>query len=126
MTRSSPLKGSGKEMGSVPDLRLARIDQDEGDAARLLASVHPGMVGRLLHHHVARLEMHHAVVEQHVDLAGHDHRVVEAARAVHHRVARRPAFGGSTGARDFPHWDWVWWRGGRPLAGAAAPTIFIM
>src|SRR5262245_60540860 len=71
-------------------LRLARIHQDERDAAGLLAEVHPRVIGRLLHHHVTRLEMHHAVVEQHVDLAGQDDRVVEAARAMHHRVRRRP------------------------------------
>src|SRR5262249_7498296 len=45
------------------------IDQDEGDAAGLGSAVDPGMVGPLLHHHVADLEMHFGVVEQHIDLA---------------------------------------------------------
>ena len=31
--------------------------------------VHPGVVGRLLHHDVARLEVHLALVEQHVDVS---------------------------------------------------------
>src|SRR5262249_28237777 len=49
--------------------RLLRVDQDEGDAAGLGAAVDPGMVGALLDQHVARLEVHLDVVEQHVDLA---------------------------------------------------------
>src|SRR5258708_17483343 len=73
-------------------LKLLRIHQDEPDAARLLAAVYPRVIRRLLHYDVASLEVHFAVVEQHVDLAGDDDRVVERARAMDHRMARRQAF----------------------------------
>src|SRR5258707_8740780 len=73
-------------------LRLLRIHQDERDAAGLLAAVHPRMVRRLLHDDVAGLEVHFAIVEQHIDLAGDDDRVIQRARAMHHRMARRQAF----------------------------------
>jgi hypothetical protein len=33
------------------------------------------VVGCLLHHDVARLEMNFAVVEQHIDFAGNDNRI---------------------------------------------------
>src|SRR5262249_32614301 len=39
-------------------LRLLRVDQDERDAARLVAAVHPRVIGRLLHHDVAGFQMH--------------------------------------------------------------------
>lgn len=41
---------------------LARIHQDEGDAARGGAAVDRGVVGGLLHDHIARLEVHFALV----------------------------------------------------------------
>jgi hypothetical protein len=47
------------------------------------------VVGRLLHDHVARLQMHIAVVEHHVDLAGENDRVVETAGAMHQRMLHR-------------------------------------
>src|ERR1043166_6982314 len=73
------------------DLRLFRIHQHEQDAARLLAAVDPGMVGRLLHHGVARLEMNAGLVEHHVDLARNHDGIIERAAAVHHRVLHRRA-----------------------------------
>src|SRR5262249_240857 len=56
--------------------RLLRIDQDEGDAAGLGAAIDPGVIRALLHQYVARLEMNFRIVEQHVDLAGHDDGVI--------------------------------------------------
>src|SRR6185436_9069157 len=60
-----------------------RVDEDESDAAVRLAAVFPGVVGRLLHQHVARAQVHFAIGEKHVDLAFDHHRVIDAARAVH-------------------------------------------
>src|SRR5262249_41541252 len=74
----------------IPSQRLSRIDQDERDAARLAAAVDPGVVGALLDEHVARPEMDLLLVEFHVDLARHHHRVVDGARAVHERMGGRP------------------------------------
>jgi hypothetical protein len=54
-----------------------------------LAAVHPGMIGPLLHQHIARGEMHLALVEHHVDLAFDDHRVVDAAGLVHSGMGGR-------------------------------------
>src|SRR5215475_7914730 len=68
--------------------RLLRIDQDEGDAARLGAAIDPGVIGALLHQYVARLEMNFRFVEQHVDLAGHDDGIIHRASAVHGGMAR--------------------------------------
>src|SRR6266702_8373416 len=47
--------------GGIARSGLLRVHQDEGDPAGLAAAVHPGVVGRLLHDHVARLEMDFAV-----------------------------------------------------------------
>ena len=47
------------------------------------------MVGALLHQDITGLEVNLGFVEQHVDLARHDHRIVHGAGAVHGRVPRR-------------------------------------
>src|SRR5215467_12227948 len=89
---------SSREPGkrSTPALTswLMRVDQDECNATGLGSAVDPGVVGALLDQYVTGLEMHLAVVEQHVDLALHDDGVVDGARAVHQRVARRQALSG--------------------------------
>src|SRR5690349_443626 len=56
--------------------RLCR-HEDEGDHARLFAIVDPVVQRRLLHEHVARAQAHRALVQAHVDFAGHDHRVID-------------------------------------------------
>src|SRR5580704_9127036 len=53
----------------LPGRGSLAVDEDEGDAAGLLAVINPGVIGGLLHQHVASLHMDLAVVEQHVDLA---------------------------------------------------------
>src|SRR5512138_820396 len=63
--------------------KLSCVDQHKRDTAATLAAVHPGVVGSLLHQHIARSQMHLALVEDHVDLAFDDDRVVDAARLVH-------------------------------------------
>src|SRR6476660_2353965 len=68
--------------------KLSCVDQYKSDAAGPRAAVDPGVVGSLLNQHVARREMHLAVVEDHVDLAFHDHSVVDAARPVHTGMLR--------------------------------------
>ena len=45
------------------------VDEDEGDATRLLATIDPGVNGALLHQHVACLKMDIGIIQQHVDLA---------------------------------------------------------
>src|SRR5215813_14357564 len=83
--------------------RLLRIDQDEGDAAGLGAAIDPGVIGALLHQYVARLEMNFRIVEQHVDLAGHDDGVIHRARAVHGWMARRQSALGRAVAKALVH-----------------------
>src|SRR5258708_1127164 len=76
----------------TPDSRqgIDGVDQHESDATGLGAAIDPGVVGALLPQHVAGLEMDLAIVEQHVDLARQDDGVIDAARAMHRMVARRP------------------------------------
>ena len=45
------------------------VDEDEGDATRLLAAIDPGVNGALLHQYVACLKMDIGIIQQHVDLA---------------------------------------------------------
>src|SRR5437763_6770935 len=66
---------------------LFRVDEHEGDAARDRATIHPRVMGALLHQHIARREMHLTFVEQHVDLTFENDGVVDAARAMHSRMA---------------------------------------
>src|SRR3954469_14134015 len=83
--------------------RFLGVDQDEGDAAGLGAAVDPGMVGALLHQHVAGLEMNLVIVEQHVDLARHYDGVVDGASAMHGRMPRREAALGCAVAEALMH-----------------------
>src|ERR1043165_1781671 len=81
------------EMSSRPtrmsiDRLCLRVDEDESDAAVLHAAVLPGVVGGLLHQHVARAQANLAAGQQHVDLALDHRRIVDTARAVH--LALRP------------------------------------
>ena len=71
--------------------RLLRVHQHKENTTRLLAAIDPGVVGRLLYDHVARLQTHVAVIEHHVDLAGENDRVVETAGAMHQRMLHRNA-----------------------------------
>src|SRR5215475_13906579 len=91
--RTSCRPGKRSQEGR-PSLRLFRLDQDECDPAGLGSTVDPGMVGALLNQYVASLEMHLAVVEQHVDLALHDDGVMDGECAVHQRVPRRQSLFG--------------------------------
>ncbi len=63
----------------LPGRRVFRVDQHEADPARLARLVDPGVVGALLHHDVAGLQVHLLVVEQHVDLAVEHDGVVDRA-----------------------------------------------
>src|SRR6267378_501395 len=74
-------------------LRLLGVHEHKQDPARLCAAIDPGMVRRLLHDHVALLEMYVAVIEHHVDLAGQDDGVIETACAMHQGMLDRNAFG---------------------------------
>src|SRR5262249_15168704 len=88
VTKSAPLEGlTGNKTACAADWRdplanagtpsrLLRVHQHKENTTRLLAAIDPGVVGRLLHDHVPRLQMHVAVVEHHVDLAGENDRVV--------------------------------------------------
>src|SRR5262249_36268230 len=69
--------------------RLLGVDEDESDAAGFGAAIDPGVIGALLHQHVTGFEMNFRIIEQHVDLAGHDDGVVHGARAMHGRMPRR-------------------------------------
>ena len=71
--------------------RARRVDQHERDFARSRAAIDPGVVRPLLHEDVAGFHVHFGVVEQHVDLAFEDDRVVDAVGRVHVRMARRRA-----------------------------------
>src|SRR5262249_19928316 len=71
--------------------RLLGVDEDESDAAGFGAAIDPGVIGALLHQHVTGFKMNFRIIEQHVDLAGHDAGVVHGARAMHARIPRRPA-----------------------------------
>src|SRR5271154_7071547 len=84
-------------------LRLLGIHQHEDDAARLLAAIDPGVVGRLLHDDVARFEVYGLVVEHHVDLAGHDDGVVDRAGAVLQRIGHRRAAPRRVATGDIHH-----------------------
>src|SRR5215813_2022434 len=72
---------------------LLGVHQYEQNSAWTYAVVHPGMVRRLLHDHVALLEMHAGIVKHHIDLSGEDYHVVEATCAMHQRVLDWNAFG---------------------------------
>src|SRR5438105_3973725 len=78
--------------GTGARLGLLSVNKNEGDAARLCSTIHPGVVGALLHQDIASLEMNFGVIEQHVDLAFHDNRVIDGTRPVHQWVPRRQAF----------------------------------
>src|ERR1700730_18221224 len=77
--RGSPDYGPQSSRSS----RLLRIDQDEGDAAGLAAAIDPGVIGALLHQDVSRLQVNLRIVEQHVDLAGHDDGIIHLASPMH-------------------------------------------
>src|SRR5215470_5377615 len=83
--------------------RLLRVDEHEGDTAGLGPAIDPGVIGALLHQHIARLEMNLRVVEQHVDLAGHHYSVVHGARAMHGGMPRRQSALGRTIAEALMH-----------------------
>src|SRR5438309_5872056 len=83
--------------------RLFRINEHEGDAAGLGPAIDPGVIGALLHEHIAGLEVNFRIVEQHVDLAGHYNGVVHCARAVHGGMPRRQAALGRTIAEALMH-----------------------
>src|SRR5215470_5994103 len=57
-TASAPPRTSSQAGTATPSLRLRLlgVDEDERDAAGLVAAVHPCVVGRLLHHDVAGLK----------------------------------------------------------------------
>src|SRR5207249_3928976 len=60
-----------------------RINQDKRDRGRLRALVHPVVDRATLYDDVTSAEMHRlALVQLHVDLAGHDKRVVNGVRAM--------------------------------------------
>src|SRR6266702_4394613 len=71
--------------------RLLRIDQDEGDAAGLGAAIDPGVIGALLHQDVSRLQVNLRIVEQHVDLAGHDDGIMPMSIAARSALPERSA-----------------------------------
>src|SRR5215467_4136687 len=87
VSRAGPSTASPANTGTPS--RLLRVHQHKENTTRLLAAIDPGVVGRLLHDHVARLQMHVTVVEHHVDLAREDDRVVETAGAMHQRMLHR-------------------------------------
>ena len=62
--------------------RLLGINQRKQNAARLRATIDPGMIGRLLDDDIAGLHVHHRVVKHHVDLAGQHVSVIDGPRAV--------------------------------------------
>src|SRR5215475_2754214 len=89
--RSSPfLSYRASVRAAVVDPRgWCGVDQHEGDAADLAAAVLPGVVCTLLYQDIAGAQVNLAVVEQHVDLARKNDRVVDAPGAVHEGAARR-------------------------------------
>src|SRR5580704_15082206 len=46
------------------------VYDDEGHLARLIAAVHPGVVGAALNDDVARVQVNVGIVQEHVDLSG--------------------------------------------------------
>src|SRR3990172_7567899 len=98
---SSVLERMGFQQSSIvpllprvpPIRRFACVDQHKSDPAVFRAAVNPGVVGPLLHHDVAGLEMDLGIIEQHVDFAAHHDRVVDAPRSVPEGMPRRRAGG---------------------------------
>src|SRR3954470_13922624 len=115
---------------------LFRVDEHEGNAAGDRATIHPRVIGALLHQHIAWRKMHLILVEQHVDLTFENDRVVDAACAMHSGMARaamiahahlsqdrlprtRAALGGkSTTRRMLPFGG-----GGTPISRAARSAL---
>src|ERR1035437_2363123 len=65
-------------------LRLFGADQNEGDAAWLVAPIRPAMQRSPLNHQVACPQVHFgAIVEQHVDFSLDDDHVVESLGLMH-------------------------------------------
>ena len=62
--------GARRHPESLVRSRLFGIHQYEQNSTRLRAAIDPGVVGRLLDHHIARLHVHCRLVEHHVDFAG--------------------------------------------------------
>src|SRR5262245_45257573 len=83
--------------------RLLRINKQEGDAAGLGAAIDPRVIGALLHEHVAGLEVNFRIVEQHVDLPGHDDGVIHCARTMHGGMPRWQSALGRTIAQALMH-----------------------
>ena len=64
------------------------IHKNEGDLARRVSAIDPGVVGASLNDNVARLQMNLRIVQEHVDLSGQNQCIVDGFRPVHRRVAR--------------------------------------
>src|SRR5262245_31609029 len=83
--RAGPLSFRVQRLAA--DAHRLGADQHESDRTGFLAMVDPVVNGAALHQHVAGLEVHGlAVVELHVDLTRHHHRVVDRIGAVHARA----------------------------------------
>src|ERR1700730_9917733 len=73
------------------------VDQYGGEQRWLGAPVDPSVIGAALHHHVERLQIDLALVEQQRDAPRKQDHVVDSARSMHARMALRinPAMGGA-------------------------------
>src|SRR5215469_13625292 len=63
------------------------VDKHEGNRARRVRAIAPGMRRTALHGDIACLEQHILVIEHHGDLAFEDDRVIDRLGAMHQRVA---------------------------------------
>src|ERR1700676_3533720 len=89
-------KGSGVR-SPRPLLERLGVYQYGGEQRRLGAPVDPSVIGAALHHHVERLELDLALVEQQRDAPREQDHVVDRARSMHARMALRidPAMRGA-------------------------------